>query len=167
MYWVFSTFCFRILFFFVFLGFFKISQNEDKTHSTEDLSSFTTQEELKKASSLPSLASDNKADKDKQLKDGFFQFLGSFFNIGSKSSWGESKRSTPQDGCSKSEKDLKKPTAFQEDRHTQTLKTEAPVSSAGVKEVAVTKEEIGLANTKEDELQDLQVEHEQSYDVLR
>ncbi|XP_025053970.1 LOW QUALITY PROTEIN: very large A-kinase anchor protein, partial [Alligator sinensis] len=145
----------------------EISQNEDKTHSTEDLSSSTTQEELKKASSLPSLASDNKADKDKQLKDGFFQFLGSFFNIGSKSSWGESKRSTPQDGCSKSEKDLKKPTAFQEDRHTQTLKTEAPVSSAGVKEVAVTKEEIGLANTKEDELQDLQVEHEQSYDVLR
>ncbi|XP_019379455.1 PREDICTED: very large A-kinase anchor protein [Gavialis gangeticus] len=141
----------------------EISQNEDKTHSTGDLSSSTTQEELKKANSLPSLASDNKADKDKQLKDGFFQFLGSFFNIGSKSSWGESKRSTPQDGCPKSEKDLKNPTAFKEDRHTQTLKTEAPVRSAGVKEVAVTKE----ANTKEDELQDLQIDHEQSHDVIR
>uniref|UniRef100_A0A8C3R4T0 Crystallin beta-gamma domain containing 3 n=1 Tax=Cyanoderma ruficeps TaxID=181631 RepID=A0A8C3R4T0_9PASS len=73
----------------------------------EELSKSEIQEELKKANSLPSLTPGIKTpDKDKQPREGFFHFLGSLFNIATKSSLVESKPSTFQDEPNRCEKDL-------------------------------------------------------------
>ncbi|CAM4423703.1 very large A-kinase anchor protein isoform X1 [Caretta caretta] len=146
----------------------KISQNAEKNHSMEDLSNSVITEELKKANSLPSLAPGHKtADRDRQPKEGFFQFLGSLFNIGSKSSLGESKQSTLQDGHKRPGKDLQTQTALQEDGITKHRKTEIfVISTAGTEEVAVPKEEPALVNIREVGSQDLQRGQEQAADAL-
>nr|XP_005283768.1 very large A-kinase anchor protein [Chrysemys picta bellii] len=146
----------------------KISQNAEKNHSMEDLSNSVITEELKKANSLPSLAPGRKtADRDRQPKEGFFQFLGSLFNIGSKSSLGESKQSTLRDGHNRPGKDLHNPTAFQEDGITKHRKTEIfVISTAGTEEVAVPKEEPTLVNIREVGAQDLHRGQEQAADAL-
>uniref|UniRef100_A0A8C3RKK5 Crystallin beta-gamma domain containing 3 n=1 Tax=Chelydra serpentina TaxID=8475 RepID=A0A8C3RKK5_CHESE len=145
-----------------------ISQNAEKNHSMEDLSNSIITEELKKANSLPSLAPGCKtADRDRQPKEGFFQFLGSLFNIGSKSSLGESKQSTLRDGHNRPGKDLQNPTALQEDGITKHRKTEVfVISTAGTEEVAVPKEEPALVNIREVGSQDLQRGQEQAADAL-
>uniref|UniRef100_A0A674K5N4 Crystallin beta-gamma domain containing 3 n=1 Tax=Terrapene triunguis TaxID=2587831 RepID=A0A674K5N4_9SAUR len=141
----------------------KISQNAEKNHSMEDLSNSVITEELKKANSLPSLAPGRKtAGRDRQPKEGFFQFLGSLFNIGSKSSLGESKQSTLRDGHNRPGKDLQNPTALQEDGITKHRKTEIfVISTAGTEEVAVPKEEPTLVNIREVGYQDLHRGQEQ------
>ncbi|XP_034647334.1 very large A-kinase anchor protein isoform X3 [Trachemys scripta elegans] len=146
----------------------KISQNAEKNHSMEDLSNSVITEELKKANSLPSLAPGRKtADRDRQPKEGFFQFLGSLFNIGSKSSLGESKQSTLRDGHNRPGKDLQNTTAFQEDGITKHRKTEIfVISTAGTEEVAVPKEEPTLVNIGEVGSQDLHRGQEQAADAL-
>uniref|UniRef100_A0A8C3H8D3 Crystallin beta-gamma domain containing 3 n=1 Tax=Chrysemys picta bellii TaxID=8478 RepID=A0A8C3H8D3_CHRPI len=151
-----------------FLFFLSISQNAEKNHSMEDLSNSVITEELKKANSLPSLAPGRKtADRDRQPKEGFFQFLGSLFNIGSKSSLGESKQSTLRDGHNRPGKDLHNPTAFQEDGITKHRKTEIfVISTAGTEEVAVPKEEPTLVNIREVGAQDLHRGQEQAADAL-
>uniref|UniRef100_A0A8C8RB41 Crystallin beta-gamma domain containing 3 n=1 Tax=Pelusios castaneus TaxID=367368 RepID=A0A8C8RB41_9SAUR len=145
-----------------------ISQNEDKNHSMEDLSRCTTTEELKKATSLPSLAPGSKrAQNNRQPKEGFFQFLGSLFNIGSKSSLGEAKQSTLRDGHNRPGKDLQNPTALQQDGISKHQKMEIfVISTAGTKELALNKEEPAIANIGEIGSQDLQRGQEQSGDKL-
>ncbi|XP_067402360.1 very large A-kinase anchor protein isoform X2 [Emydura macquarii macquarii] len=145
----------------------KISQNDDKNHSMEDLTSCTTTEELKKANSLPSLAPGIKRARNRQAREGFFQFLGSLFNIGSKSSLGEAKQPTIQDGHNRSGKDLQNPTALQQDGISKHQKTEVfVISVAETKEIAVNKEEPTLANIGEVGSQDLQRGQEQSADAV-
>lgn len=59
----------------------------------------TTQEELRKANSLPSLIHESKANSNnKRSKEGFFQYLGSLFGISSKSSYKEKEPSNFGDG---------------------------------------------------------------------
>eukprot|EP00075_Anas_platyrhynchos_P021260 XP_027310513.1 very large A-kinase anchor protein-like [Anas platyrhynchos] len=110
----------------------KVCQNEEKNHSTEELNKSETQEELKKANSLPSLTPGIKtADKDKQPREGFFQFLGSLFNLTTKSSLVESKQSTFQDEPNRCEKDLQNTNTPMEDMHPQHQKTEEPCNRSG------------------------------------
>uniref|UniRef100_A0A8B9DQD5 Crystallin beta-gamma domain containing 3 n=1 Tax=Anser cygnoides TaxID=8845 RepID=A0A8B9DQD5_ANSCY len=104
-----------------------VCQNEEKNHSTEELNKSEIQEELKKANSLPSLTPGIKtADKDKQPREGFFQFLGSLFNLTTKSSLVESKQSTFQDEPNRCEKDLQNTNTPMEDMHPQHQKNEKP-----------------------------------------
>uniref|UniRef100_A0A8B9I2E9 Crystallin beta-gamma domain containing 3 n=1 Tax=Anser brachyrhynchus TaxID=132585 RepID=A0A8B9I2E9_9AVES len=104
-----------------------ISRLGEKNHSTEELNKSEIQEELKKANSLPSLTPGIKtADKDKQPREGFFQFLGSLFNLTTKSSLVESKQSTFQDEPNRCEKDLQNTNTPMEDMHPQHQKNEKP-----------------------------------------
>nr|XP_006124273.1 very large A-kinase anchor protein-like [Pelodiscus sinensis] len=134
----------------------------------EDLSNSTILEELKKAKSLPSLVPTSKrAGRGRQHKEGFFQFLGSLFKIGSKSSLGESKQSTFQDEHNRHGKDSQNPAALQKDGITKHRKTEIfVISTAGTEETAVPIEEPILDNTREVGSQDLQRRLEQSVDAL-
>ncbi|XP_010212084.1 PREDICTED: beta/gamma crystallin domain-containing protein 3 [Tinamus guttatus] len=144
-----------------------VCQNEEKNHSTEELSNSEIHEELKKANSLPSLTPGIKtAYKDKQPREGFFQFLGSLFNIASKSSLVESKPSTFQDEPNRCEKDLQNRNTLLEDRHPKNLKIEQPVrSTAKIKEDSVNKADTILNNTGKDISQDLQGVRKRSADV--
>ncbi|XP_064378512.1 very large A-kinase anchor protein isoform X3 [Dromaius novaehollandiae] len=146
-----------------------VCQNEEKNHSTEELSNSEIHEELKKANSLPSLTPGTKtADKDKQPREGFFQFLGSLFNIASKSSLVESKPSTFQNEPSRYEKDLHNRIMLPEDRHPKNLKIEEPIcSTAGIKEGSVNKDDTILSNIEKDTSQDLQGGWKRSADVLK
>lgn len=98
----------------------QISICENKNLSTEELSRSPTWEELKKANSLPSLAHAGKtASNGRQPKEGFFQFLGSLFGIASKSSWKETEQSIPEDGCSRTKKDIGSPAIHQNGAHPE------------------------------------------------
>ncbi|XP_054829686.1 very large A-kinase anchor protein [Eublepharis macularius] len=98
----------------------KTSGYENKNLSTEELSRSLTREELKKASSLPSLAHESKtASYDRQPKEGFFQFLGSLFGIASKPSWKETEQSIFGDGSSRTGKDFESPAVHQKGAHTE------------------------------------------------
>ncbi|XP_074854409.1 very large A-kinase anchor protein [Carettochelys insculpta] len=132
----------------------KISHNAEKNYSMEDLSSSTTPEELKKAKSLPSLApSSKRGGHYRQHKESFLQFLGSLFNIGSKSSLGESKQSTLQDELGK---DLQNPKALEKDGISKHRKTEIfVISNAITEEEAVPVIEPALVNIREADSQDL------------
>ncbi|XP_068765363.1 very large A-kinase anchor protein isoform X1 [Struthio camelus] len=145
----------------------KVCQNEERNHSTEELSNSEIQEELKKANSLPSLTPGTKtADKDKQPREGFFQFLGSLFNIASKSSLVESKPSTFQDEPNSYEKDLQNRNTLLADKHPKNLKIEEPVcSTARIKEDSVNKDDTILNNIGKDISQDLQGGQKRSADV--
>ncbi|XP_062430251.1 very large A-kinase anchor protein [Rhea pennata] len=145
-----------------------VCQNEENHHSTEELSNSEIHEDLKKANSLPSLTPGTKtADKDKQPREGFFQFLGSLFNIASKSSLVESKPSTFQDVPSRCEKDLQNRNTIVEDKHLKNLKTEESVcSTARIKEDSVSKDDTILNNIGKDTSQDLQ-DRKQCAEVLK
>ncbi|KAM9020345.1 very large A-kinase anchor protein [Ara ararauna] len=136
---------------------FKVCQNEDKNHSTEELSKSEIQEELKKANSLPSLIPGIKmVDKDKQPREGFFHFLGSLFNIATRSSLVESKPSTFQDEPNRCKKDLQNTNTLLEDIQAKTPKIEEPIcSTVRIKEDSVNKDDAILNNTGKDSSQDL------------
>lgn len=142
----------------------QVGQNEEKNHSTEELSKSEIQEELKKANSLPSLTPGIKtADKYKQPREGFFHFLGSLFNIATKSSSVESKPSTFQDEPKRCQKNLQNTNSFLEDMQPKHLKVEEPVfSTARIKEDSVNKDDAFLNNIEKDISQDLQGGHKRS-----
>uniref|UniRef100_A0A493TCN9 Crystallin beta-gamma domain containing 3 n=1 Tax=Anas platyrhynchos platyrhynchos TaxID=8840 RepID=A0A493TCN9_ANAPP len=147
----------------------KVCQNEEKNHSTEELNKSETQEELKKANSLPSLTPGIKtADKDKQPREGFFQFLGSLFNLTTKSSLVESKQSTFQDEPNRCEKDLQNTNTPMEDMHPQHQKTEEPVySTARMKEDSVNKDDVIPNNVGKDCSKDIEKGQKRSADVRK
>lgn len=147
-----------------FLYLFQACQNEEKNHSTEELSKAEIQEELKKANSLPSLTPGIKTtDKDRQPREGFFHFLGSLFNIATKSSLVESKPSTFQDEPNRCEKDLQSTNTFPKDMQPKHLKIEEP--TARKKEDSVNKDDAILNNTGKDTTQNLHGGWKQSTDT--
>uniref|UniRef100_A0A8C8ATV3 Crystallin beta-gamma domain containing 3 n=1 Tax=Otus sunia TaxID=257818 RepID=A0A8C8ATV3_9STRI len=125
------------------------------------------QEELKKANSLPSLTPGIKAaDKDKQPREGFFHFLGSLFNIATKSSLVESKPSTFQGKPDRYEKDLQNTDTLPEDMQPKRSKIEEPIcSTTRIKEDSVNKDDAILNNIGKDISQDLQGGWKQSTDA--
>ncbi|XP_059728043.1 very large A-kinase anchor protein isoform X3 [Haemorhous mexicanus] len=142
----------------------KACQNEEKNHSTEDLSKSEIQEELKKANSLPSLTPGSKtSDKDKQPREGFFHFLGSLFNIATRSSLVESKSSTFQDEPNRCEKDLQSTNTFPKDMQPKHPKIEEP--TARKKEDSVNKDDAILNNIGKEITRDLQGGRKQSSDT--
>ncbi|KAM6093937.1 very large A-kinase anchor protein isoform 2-T2 [Chlamydotis macqueenii] len=147
----------------------KVCQNEERNHSTEELTKSEIQEELKKANSLPSLTPGIKtADKDKQPREGFFHFLGSLFNIATKSSLVDSKPSTFQDEPNRCEKDLQNTNTLLEDTQPKRPKIEEPICSAvRIKEDSVNKDGANLNNTVKDLSQDLQGGRKQSAGVQK
>ncbi|XP_027763691.1 very large A-kinase anchor protein [Empidonax traillii] len=151
----------------VSVGIWQACQNEEKNHSTEELCKSEIQEELKKANSLPSLTPGTKtADKDKQPREGFFHFLGSLFNIATKSSLVESKPSTFQDEPNRCEKDLQNTNTFPKDVQPKHPKIEEPLcSTARKKEDSVTKGDATLNNIGKDISQDLQGGWKQAADT--
>ncbi|XP_029876751.1 very large A-kinase anchor protein isoform X2 [Aquila chrysaetos chrysaetos] len=136
----------------------KVCQNEERNHSTEELSKSEIQEELKKANSLPSLTPGIKTpDKDKQPREGFFHFLGSLFNIATKSSLVESKPAAFQDEPSRCEKDLQNTNTLLEDMQPKHPKIEEPLcSTARIGEDSVNKDDAVLNNIGKDISQDQQ-----------
>lgn len=141
-----------------FLYLSQVCQNEERNHSTEELSKSEIQEELKKANSLPSLTPGIKtSDKDKQPREGFFHFLGSLFNIATKSSLVESKPPAFQDEPSRCEKDLQNTNTLLEDMQPKHPKIEEPLcSTARIGENSVNKDDAVLNNIGKDTSQDLQ-----------
>lgn len=147
-----------------FLYLSQACQNEEKNHSTEELTKSEIQEELKKANSLPSLTPGIKsADKDKQPREGFFHFLGSLFNIARKSSLVESKPSTFQDEPNRCEKDLQSTNTLPKDMQPKNPKIEEP--TAIKKEDSVNKDDAILNNTGKDITRDLLGGWKQSSDT--
>uniref|UniRef100_A0A663E8D7 Crystallin beta-gamma domain containing 3 n=1 Tax=Aquila chrysaetos chrysaetos TaxID=223781 RepID=A0A663E8D7_AQUCH len=114
--------------------------------------------ELKKANSLPSLTPGIKTpDKDKQPREGFFHFLGSLFNIATKSSLVESKPAAFQDEPSRCEKDLQNTNTLLEDMQPKHPKIEEPLcSTARIGEDSVNKDDAVLNNIGKDISQDQQ-----------
>ncbi|XP_074713138.1 very large A-kinase anchor protein isoform X2 [Strix uralensis] len=120
----------------------KVCQNEEKNHSTEELSKSEIQEELKKANSLPSLTPGIKAaDKDKQPREG-----------------------KPD----RYEKDLQNTDTLPEDMQPKRSKIEEPIcSTARIKEDSVNKDDAILNNIGKDISQDPQGGWKQSADAQR
>ncbi|XP_054045194.1 very large A-kinase anchor protein [Rissa tridactyla] len=147
----------------------KVCQNEEKNHSTEELSKSEIQDELKKANSLPSLTPGIKtADKDKQPREGFFHFLGSLFNIATKSSLVESKPSTFQNEPNRCEKDLQNTNTLPEGTQPKRPRIEEPIcSTAKIKEDSVNKDDAILNNIGKDISQDLQGGRKRSADAQK
>ncbi|KAF7250947.1 Transposable element Tcb1 transposase [Varanus komodoensis] len=140
----------------------RISVCENKNLSTEELSRSTTQEELKKASSLPSLAHEGKtASTDRQIKEGFFQYLGSLFGIASKPSYTESEQSTPANVHHKA--------GHEGSGHTEHHKTEIfVISTFGSEQGASNRDEdINFARNTSSGSQDLQEAQKQSAEVSK
>lgn len=108
------------------------------------------------------------ADKDRQPREGFFHFLGSLFNIATKSSSVESKSSTFQDEPNRCEKDLQNTNTLPEEMQPKHPKIEEPIcSTARIKEDSVNKDDAILRNTGKDISQDLQGGWKQSADVQK
>ncbi|XP_074454060.1 very large A-kinase anchor protein [Larus michahellis] len=147
----------------------KVCQNEEKNHSTEELSKSEIQDELKKANSLPSLTPGIKtADKDKQPREGFFHFLGSLFNIATKSSLVESKPPTFQNEPNRCEKDLQNTNTLPEGTQPKRPRIEEPIcSTAKIKEDSVNKDDAILNNIGKDISQDLQGGWKRSADAQK
>ncbi|XP_051464887.1 very large A-kinase anchor protein isoform X2 [Apus apus] len=147
----------------------KVCQNEERNHSTEELSKSEIQEEMKKANSLPSLTPAIKtADKDKQSREGFFHFLGSLFNIATKSSLVESKPSAFQDEPNRSEKDLQNTDNLPEDVPSKRPEVEEPVClTARIKEDSVNKDDAIFSGVGKDNSQDLQGGWKRSADAQK
>ncbi|XP_003219157.2 very large A-kinase anchor protein [Anolis carolinensis] len=100
----------------------KFAVCENKNLSTEDLSRSTTQEEIKKANSLPSLAHGSKTThNERQVKEGFFQYLGSLFGISSKSSLKETEQLAAGNRHDNTEKDFESLSSHQESGHIEHL----------------------------------------------
>lgn len=98
------------------------------------------------------------ASNDRQIKEGFFQYLGSLFGIPSKSPWKETEQSCPRAGPSKTEKDAKSPSNHQESRHTEHPKQEIfVISTPGYTQEASNKnEEEGLIQSPSSVSQEVQ-----------
>nr|XP_028582634.1 very large A-kinase anchor protein isoform X2 [Podarcis muralis] len=148
----------------------KISVCDSKNLSTEELSRSTTQEELKKANSLPSLVHEGKnASNDRQPKEGFFQYLGSLFGIASKSSYKETEHSNLGDGCHRTGKDFASPASHQEGGHADHPKPEIfVISTPGGDQTAANKEEqANSVKSTSSGSQDLQKAQEQSAEASK
>ncbi|XP_053241212.1 very large A-kinase anchor protein-like [Podarcis raffonei] len=148
----------------------KISVCDSKNLSTEELSRSTTQEELKKANSLPSLVHEGKnASNDRQPKEGFFQYLGSLFGIAPKSSYKESEHSNLGDGCHRTGKDFASPPSHQEGGHADHPKPEIfVISTPGGDQTAASKEEqANFVKSTSSGSQDLQKAQEQSAEASK
>lgn len=108
----------------------QVSVCDNKNLSTEEVIRSTTQDELKKAISLPSLVHDGKpASNVRPVKEGFFQFLGSLFGISSKSSWRETEPCTLGDGYKRMESDFASPNSYQERGHIEQTRPDPCVIS--------------------------------------
>lgn len=103
----------------------------------------TTQEELKKAKSLPSLIHESKANNNnKRSKEGFLQYLGSLFGISSKSSYKEKEPSNFGDGHCKTKKGFSDQDSHQDKGHTEHLKSNILViSNFGTEQKISSKDE--------------------------
>ncbi|XP_026556517.1 very large A-kinase anchor protein isoform X1 [Pseudonaja textilis] len=102
----------------------KVSVCKNKDFSTEGLNRSTTQEELKKAQSLPSLIHESKTNNNnKRSKEGFLQYLGSLFGISSKSSYKEKEPSNFGDGHCKMKQGFSDQSNHQDKRPTEHLKS--------------------------------------------
>ncbi|XP_034972341.2 very large A-kinase anchor protein [Zootoca vivipara] len=150
----------------------KISVCDSKNLSTEELSRSTTQEELKKANSLPSLVHEGKNasnDRQPQPKEGFFQYLGSLFGIASKSSYKETEHSNLGDGCHRTGKDFASPASHQEGGHADHQKPEIfVISTPGGEQTATNKEEqANFVKSTSPGSQDLQKAQEQSAEASK
>jgi len=108
------------------------------------------------------------ADKDKQPREGFFHFLGSLFNIATKSSLVESKPSTFQDEPNRCETDLQNANTFPEDTQPWHPKIEEPIcSTTRIKEDSVNKDDAILNSIGKDISQDLQGVRKRSADARK
>ncbi|XP_033002645.1 very large A-kinase anchor protein [Lacerta agilis] len=148
----------------------KISVCDSKNLSTEELSRSTTQEELKKANSLPSLVREGKnASNDRQPKEGFFQYLGSLFGIASKLSYKETEHSNLGDGCHRTGKDFASSASHQEVVHADHPKPEIfVISTPGGEQTATNKEEqANFVKSTSSGSQDLQKAQEQSAEASK
>uniref|UniRef100_A0A8C3ULD1 Crystallin beta-gamma domain containing 3 n=1 Tax=Catharus ustulatus TaxID=91951 RepID=A0A8C3ULD1_CATUS len=142
----------------------QLKESWPERSTSEELSKSEIQEELKKANSLPSLTPGTKtSDKDKQPREGFFHFLGSLFNLATKSSLVESKPSTFQDEPKRCEKDLQSTNTFPKDIQPKHPKIEEP--AARKKEDSVNKDGTILNNIGKDNTQNLQGDWKQSSDT--
>nr|XP_020666038.1 very large A-kinase anchor protein isoform X1 [Pogona vitticeps]XP_020666048.1 very large A-kinase anchor protein isoform X2 [Pogona vitticeps] len=122
----------------------KFSISDNKNLSTEELSRSSTQEELKKAKSLPSLAHEGKtSSNNRQIKEGFFQYLGSLFGISSKSSFKDNERATVGDVQNKTEKDISDVSSHHKSGPSEHLKSEIFV-------ISTTENELGASSKNED-----------------
>ncbi|XP_042312212.1 very large A-kinase anchor protein isoform X2 [Sceloporus undulatus] len=142
----------------------KFSICENKNLSTEELSRSTTQEELKKANSLPSLAHESKTtNNERQIKEGFFQYLGSLFGISSKSSLKQTEQPAVGNRYDKTANDFASLSSHQTSGHTECLKPEIFVisSSESEKEHSNKSEEINLAKRTSCGSQDLHKRQEE------
>ncbi|KAM6446666.1 very large A-kinase anchor protein isoform 1-T1 [Liasis olivaceus] len=121
----------------------KISGGKNKDFSTEDLNRSTTQEELKKANSFPSLIHESKANNNnKQSKEGFFQYLGSLFGISFKSSYKDKEPSNLGDGHCKTKKDFASQGSHQDTGQTEHLESEIfVISNFGTEQKVSSKDE--------------------------
>ncbi|XP_015687399.1 very large A-kinase anchor protein [Protobothrops mucrosquamatus] len=121
----------------------KVSVCKNKDFSTEDVNRSTTQEELRKANSLPSLIHESKANSNnKRSKEGFFQYLGSLFSISSKSSYKEKEPSNFGDGHCKTKKGFSSQDSHQDKRSTEHLKSKIfVISNFGTEQKISSKDE--------------------------
>ncbi|XP_070606296.1 very large A-kinase anchor protein isoform X2 [Erythrolamprus reginae] len=121
----------------------KVSVCKNKDFCTESLNRSTTQEELKKAKSLPSLIHENKANNNnKRSKEGFLQYLGSLFGISSKSSFKEKEPSNFGDGHCKTKKGFSDQGSHQNKGPTEHLKSEIfVISNVGTEQKISSKDE--------------------------
>ncbi|XP_063160498.1 very large A-kinase anchor protein-like [Candoia aspera] len=146
----------------------KISVCKNKDLSTEDLNRSTTQEELKKANSLPSLIHESKANNNnKPSKEGFFQYLGSLFGISSKSSYKEKEPSNLGDGHCKTKKGFASQGRHQDSGHTEHLKSEIFVISNFGTEQKVSNEDEDINLRIRSSPQNLQKTQEQSAEIAK
>ncbi|KAJ7320402.1 hypothetical protein JRQ81_019913 [Phrynocephalus forsythii] len=148
----------------------KFSISDNKNLSTEELSRSSTQEELKKAKSLPSLGHEGKtARTNRQTKEGFFQYLGSLFGISSKSSYKENERATVEDVQNKTEKGISDLSGHEKSEHTTHLKPEVFVISSTDNELGASSknEDIKVVERTRSGSQDLQKAQEQLAEVSK
>ncbi|XP_013919307.1 PREDICTED: uncharacterized protein LOC106546860 [Thamnophis sirtalis] len=121
----------------------KVSVCKNTDFCTEGLNRSTTQEELKKAKSLPSLIHESKANNNnKRSKEGFLQYLGSLFGISSKSSYKEKEPSNFEDGHCKTKKGFSDQDSHQDKGDTEHLKSNILViSNFGTEQKISSKDE--------------------------
>ncbi|XP_061484018.1 very large A-kinase anchor protein isoform X2 [Rhineura floridana] len=148
----------------------KISVCENKNLSTEELNISTTQEELKKANSLPSLVHEGKtANNDRQTKEGFFQYLGSLFGIASKSSNRETEHSNSGDGYNRTGKHFATPVSHEEVGRADHPKPEIfVISTPGSEQTASNKnEDTNFVKSTSSGSQNLQKAQEQTAEASK
>ncbi|KAG8136667.1 hypothetical protein E2320_005230, partial [Naja naja] len=128
----------------------------------------TTQEELKKAQSLPSLIHESKTNNNnKRSKEGFLQYLGSLFGISSKSSYKEKEPSNFGDGHCKTKQDFSDQGNHQDKGPTEHLKSNIfAISNSGTEQNILSKDEDSNLRIKSS-TQHLQKPQDQSAETAR